>query len=350
MTAAPMTPAASALQRRRRWPRRLRRRAVVCAAVVLLLVLWLELFAALFGALSGYVLVDLARRSAARPLSRARRIANALLVLLLVAGGAFAVFEGIELLLNASNDGLPLLMQMLADTLDHIRNTAPAWIASRLPESADALQHAVSGWLRGHARHFQHWGHMALRILAHLILGLVIGVVANVSMHRNPATATLSALAVERWWQLARAFRDVLAAQLRIALVNAALTAAYLLVALPAFGAQIPLAKTLVVFTFFASLLPIVGNLMSNTAIIIASLTVSLGTGIASFVFLVVVHKLEYFLNAHFVGSRVDMPVYALLASMLVLEAAFGASGLIAAPVYCAWLTRELRNNGWIGG
>jgi hypothetical protein len=43
------------------------------------------------------------------------------------------------------------------------------------------------------------------------------------------------------------------------------------------------------------------------------------------------------------------MPVYALLASMLVLEAAFGMAGLIAAPVYCAWLTRELRTNGWIG-
>jgi hypothetical protein len=34
---------------------------------------------------------------------------------------------------------------------------------------------------------------------------------------------------------------------------------------------------------------------------------------------------------------------------MLVLEAAFGPIGVIAAPVYCAWLTRELRVNGWIG-
>jgi predicted PurR-regulated permease PerM len=326
-----------------------RRRAIVCAGAALLIVLWLDLFAALFGALAGYVLYDLVRRPAAQPVRMTRRMANALLALLLVAGGVLAVFEGIELLLNASSDGLPRLMQLLADTLDHIRNVAPDWLAIRLPESADALQRALSGWLRGHARHFQHWGHMTLRILAHLILGLVIGVVANVSIHRRRPVAPLPALAIERWQQLAQAFRDVLAAQIRIALVNAVLTAIYLLVALPAFGAQVPLAKTLVLFTFFASLLPIVGNLMSNTAIVLAALTVSLGTGIASLVFLIVVHKLEYFLNAHFVGSRVDMPVYALLASMLVLEAAFGVSGVVAAPVYCAWLTRELRGNGWIG-
>jgi len=37
-----------------------------------------------------------------------------------------------------------------------------------------------------------------------------------------------------------------------------------------------------------------------------------------------------------------------MLASMLVLEAAFGLGGLVAAPVYAAWLTRELREGGWI--
>jgi predicted PurR-regulated permease PerM len=271
------------------------------------------------------------------------------LTLVLVTGGILALSEGIALVVNASSGGLPRLLQLMADTLDHIRTVAPQWIASHLPESADALQRAVSGWLRGHANYFQHWGHMLLRIVTHLILGLVIGVVANVSIHRRPAAAALPALAIERWQQLALAFHDVLSAQIRIAIINAVLTAIYLLAILPVFGAPVPLGKTLVVFTFFASLLPLVGNLMSNTAIVIAALTVSVATGIASLVFLIVVHKLEYFLNAHFVGSRVDMPVYALLGSMLVLEAAFGPIGVIAAPVYCAWLTRELRVNGWIG-
>ena len=331
------------------WPEPLRRRAVACACGALLLVLWLNLFAALFGALAGYVLFGLVRRTNASHLPRRRRIANALLALALVAGGVFAIFEGFELLLNASTDGLPKLLQLLADTLDQVRGTAPGWIVSWLPDSADSLQQGVSGWLRTHAGEMQHWGREALRVVLHLVIGLVIGVTASISIHRRPAAAPLPALAIARWRQLVLAFADVFAAQLRIALVNAGVTALYLLVVLPVFGAHVPLAKTLVALTFFASLLPIVGNLISNSAIIIAGLTVLLWVGVASFAFLVVVHKLEYFLNAHFVGSRVDMPVYALLASMLLLESAFGVAGLVAAPVYCAWLTRELRCNGWIG-
>jgi predicted PurR-regulated permease PerM len=335
--------------RRDRWPPPLRRRAVIAAAIALLLVLWLGLFDGLFGALAGYVLYALVQRSASRDKPLRHRIAYALLVAALLGGGAIALVEGFHLLINATTDGLPRLMQLLADTLDHVRGTAPDWIALRLPDSVDDVQRVVSNWLRRHAHDMQHWGHIALRIVVHLLLGLVIGVAAHVSIDRRPGTKTLPALAIERWRQLALAFADVLAAQLRIAVVNAILTAIYLLAVLPAVGAHVPLGVTLVAFTFFASLLPIVGNLMSNTAIIIASLTVSLGTGVASFIFLIAVHKLEYFLNAHFVGSRVDMPIYALLASMLVLESAFGATGLIAAPVYCAWLTRELRVNGWIG-
>ncbi|HUR88419.1 MAG TPA: AI-2E family transporter [Ramlibacter sp.] len=331
------------------WPEPLRQRAVAFALGALLLVLWLHLFAALFGALAGYVLLWLIRKPRTKQIPARRRIANRLLALALVSGGVIALVEGFHLLLNASADGLPRLLQLLADTIDHIRTIAPDWIATRLPESADEIQRALSGWLRSHAHDMQQWGRDALRIALHLVIGVVIGVMASISIHRRPATAALPSLAIERWRQLARAFRDVLAAQLRIALVNAGLTAVYLLLVLPAFDVHVPLAMTLVAFTFFASLLPIIGNLMSNTAIVVAALTVSMWVGFASFIFLIAIHKLEYFLNAHFVGSRVDLPVYALLATMLLLEAAFGMAGMVAAPIYCAWLTRELRVNGWIG-
>lgn len=342
-------PATAALEDDADWPEPLRRRAVIATAVALLVVLWLNVFGALFGALAGYVLTVLVRRPRVTGVPARVRLANWLLAAALLAGGVFALVEGFHLVMDASTDGLPKLMQLVADTLDHIRSIAPAWVGGSLPDSADELQRALSGWLRFHARDMQHWGHEALRVIVHLVIGLIAGVMAHVSIHRRPATAPLSALAIARWRQLVLAFHDVLSAQLRIALVNALLTAAYLLAVLPAFGVHVPLGMTLVAFTFFASLLPIVGNLMSNTAIIVAGLTVSLWVGVASFVFLVAVHKLEYFLNAHFVGSRVDMPVYALLASMLLLEAAFGISGIVAAPIYCAWLTRELRGNGWIG-
>ena len=58
-------------------------------------------------------------------------------------------------------------------------------------------------------------------------------------------------------------------------------------VILPALGYRVPLGPTLVGFTFFASLVPIIGNLLSNAAITIAALTVSVWLGIASLGFLV---------------------------------------------------------------
>jgi predicted PurR-regulated permease PerM len=102
------------------------------------------------------------------------------------------------------------------------------------------------------------------------------------------------------------------------------------------------LAKTVLVIAFFVGLLPVVGNLVSNTIIVILSLSVSLSVAIASLVFLVVIHKLEYFLNAHMIGTQVHAHAWELLLAMLIMEAAFGISGLIAAPIYYAYLKGEL--------
>ena len=324
-------------------------RSVAITGIALLLVLHLHLMPALFAGIGGFVLYRSLRGRVRAHLdsTRAPWITYLLLVLTLVAIG-FALFEAFELLLSASSGGLAKLLRLLADTLDSIRTTAPEWVATKLPDSAAALQEAVSGWLRSHAAQVQQWGRDALRVLLYLVLGLAIGILAGAAAPGHEPSAPLMRMAQQRLVQLALAFRDIVAAQLRISLVNMLVTAVYLLVILPLFGYKVPLATTLVAFTFFASLLPIIGNLLSNAAIVLAALTVSPWLGGVSLIFLVVVHKLEYFLNAHFVGSRIQVPAYALLASMLVLEAGFGAAGLVAAPVYCAWLTRELRGGRWI--
>ena len=142
------------------------------------------------------------------------------------------------------------------------------------------------------------------------------------------------------------AFVDIAAAQLRIALINTLFTAVYVLGVVPLLDFNLPLAPTLVVVTFAAGLIPVLGNLISNTAIVLTSLVVSPWLALLSLGFLVGIHKLEYFLNAHIVGSRIRVPTYELLAAMLVLEAAFGLAGVVAAPIYYAWITRELREHG----
>jgi predicted PurR-regulated permease PerM len=119
-------------------------------------------------------------------------------------------------------------------------------------------------------------------------------------------------------------------------------TAIFLLGVLPLMGIHVPLSKTLVVLTFIVGLLPVVGNLVSNTAVTIAALSVSLGVGVAALGFLIVIHKLEYFLNARIVGMQINARAWELLVAMLVMEAAFGLPGMIAAPIYYAYLKSEL--------
>ncbi|HEY9132012.1 MAG TPA: hypothetical protein VIM98_09675, partial [Dyella sp.] len=100
--------------------------------------------------------------------------------------------------------------------------------------------------------------------------------------------------------------------------------------------------KTLILVTFIAGLLPVIGNLISNTAITVAGLSVSLWVGVAALGFLVLIHKLEYFLNARIVGTQIRARAWELLVAMLAMEAAFGLPGLIAAPIYYAYLKNEL--------
>jgi predicted PurR-regulated permease PerM len=322
--------------------------SVLMFGALLLAVLWLHLLSALYAGLAGYALYRIVRRFTGVELGSLRKR----VVRWLIVSGAVAVIIatllwGFDLLFRAG--GLARLLKLMADTLDQVRATAPPWAVDRLPESADAVQRAVTEWLRSHAGDVQRWGGQALKVLVHIIIGLAIGIMAAAATAPHPhKRRPLVALAIGRMENLVIAFGNVISAQLRIAAINCVLTAIYLVGVLPALGYQVPLAPTLIGFTFFASLLPIVGNLLSNAAITIAALTVSLWLGIASLGFLVVIHKLEYFLNARITGTHTNVPTYGMLTSMIVLEAAFGIAGLVAAPIYCAWLTRELRDAEWV--
>jgi predicted PurR-regulated permease PerM len=117
---------------------------------------------------------------------------------------------------------------------------------------------------------------------------------------------------------------------------------------LPLAGVHLPLTKTMVAITFFAGLLPVIGNLISNTMIVIVGLSHSLAIALASLVFLVVIHKLEYFLNAKIIGSRINAHAWELLIAMLVMEAIFGLPGVVAAPVLYAYAKKELQDQGLV--
>jgi predicted PurR-regulated permease PerM len=193
----------------------------------------------------------------------------------------------------------------------------------------------------------RHVGAVGLRGLVHALVGAIVGVLV---FFRAPGRvgAPLAAALVERIARFDAAFRSVAKAQLEISAVNTALTGLYLLAALPLFGIRVPLAGTLVALTFVCGLLPVVGNLVSNSLVVLLSLGVSPWAGVASLAFLVVVHKLEYILNAKIVGARIGAAVWETLLAMILLDAVFGLSGLVLAPVLYAWVKSELAGRGLV--
>jgi len=235
------------------------------------------------------------------------------------------------------------LLKKMADIVGGLRDKLPAWLVESLPGDDEGFKDSTVGWLHQHAAEVQVAGKEAGRIIAHILIGMVIG--ALVSLREAAPGREYRPLAgalAERVARLSQAFRSVVFAQVRIAAMNTFFAWVYLEVVLRLLGIHLPLTKTMVAITFVTSLIPVVGNLISNTIITIVSLSQSLSVALGSLVFLIVVHKLEYFLNARIIGSQIRAHTWELLVAMLVMEAAFGIKGIIAAPIYYAYLKNEL--------
>lgn len=312
----------------------------------LLLVLWLHLLSALFGGLTVYTLVQalsrLLRFSSLRR-QRAKVLALALVAALVIAGLS-AAGAGLFGFLRHGTYSLPDLFQRLADLIENSRNTLPVWVTSHLPTDAETLRSTVVQWLREHTAAVSGAGRDVGRGIVHTLMGMIVG--GLLTLRENAPAGAWAQLGNEHGARLALAFRRIVFAQFWISAFNTLLTWLFLGVVLPLAGHPLPLTKTLVLLTFVAGLLPILGNLISNTVIVLVSLSQSIWLAGAALLYLISIHKLEYFLNARIVGGHIRARAWELLTAMLVMEAAFGISGLIAAPVYYAWVSAELRDRG----
>jgi predicted PurR-regulated permease PerM len=325
--------------------------AWVVTGVALVLILSLHLLTALLGGLLVYELVHvLARRlPIGRLSSTAARIVAASLLSVVIIALITAAVLGTIAFFRSDTGGLTALMTRLAEIVETSRSYLPPGIASYLSSDAEGFKNDAAKWLRSHAGDLQSMGRTLGRVLLHLVVGMIIGALVSVHdvMPDQPLRPFAGAL-LERVRRLADAFRRVVFAQVRIAAINALLTGIYLVVALPLLSIHLPFAKTLILVTFLCGLIPVVGNLISNSVIVLVSLSRSLPMAVASLVFLVVIHKLEYFLNARIVGTQIRSRPWELLVAMLAMEAAFGAAGLAAAPIYYAYLKDELSDRGLI--
>jgi len=138
-----------------------------------------------------------------------------------------------------------------------------------------------------------------------------------------------------RFGRLYESFVTIMGAQIIISAINTLLTAIFVL------ALHFPYAVVVIGITFLCGLLPVVGNLLSNTIVVAIGFTVSPRTALVALIFLIVIHKLEYFLNSKIVGWRIHNPLWLTLLALIIGERLLGLPGMILAPVVLNYLRLE---------
>ncbi|CAG7596844.1 AI-2E family transporter [Candidatus Vallotia tarda] len=312
-------------------------------AVAMLLIIKLKLLSALLAGLFAYQIVQQISPCLEHYLSsQSARWFSVVLIACIVVLGFTGISLEIAQHLKHSVTSTQELFEHVVCYLEQKVTQLPAWILEYLPINTAEIKSNISIFLYSHATQLQEGGKIILRSVSHILVGTVLGSIIAVSVLDKSNRAPLPAALVMRITRFTEAFRRIVFAQIKVSALNTFFTGLYLLVALPLFHSRLPLSKTLVIFTFIVGLLPVIGNLISNTMIVLVSLTSGIGIAVYSLIFLIIIHKLEYFVSAHIIGSEIEAKTWELLAAMLVMEAAFGLFGVIAAPLFYAYIKREL--------
>ena len=132
-----------------------------------------------------------------------------------------------------------------------------------------------------------------------------------------------------------QSFARVIGAQITISAINTVFTTIFV------FAVGLPYAVVVIGVTFLCGLIPVIGNLISNTVIVGIGFTVSPKMALSALVFLVVIHKLEYFLNSKIIGGRIRNPLWLTLLALVLGEKLMGIPGMILAPVVLHYIKAE---------
>lgn len=249
--------------------------------------------------------------------------------------------------LSSESGNAHVLLSKLADIIDDSRSSCPAWICANIPSGADEIRLSITAWMRDHSADMQaatgSIGHTFVRVFIGMIIGSMVSLHAGKELTGKFSIEMLSRIKI-----LSSAFEKIVFAQIKISAINTIATGVFVLVVLPMFDVQLPFAKTIIIMTFILGLIPIIGNVLSNTMMVIVALPFGLITALSCLAFLIILHKVEYFLNAKIIGGEIKANAWELLISMLIFEAIFGLVGLVAAPIVYAYVKQELTDKNLI--
>jgi predicted PurR-regulated permease PerM len=317
---------------RRRSP--LTRFSCLFMAGLLVLVVWLHLATLLLAVLFTY----LALNCLCFPKRGSRWLAVGIFLVLLSAvayGLGYFVHQTIGALPEIADKAIPSVLQAGKDNGIEL----PFTDYDSLKDLAlDTVRNQVS-YLSGVAKFARGATTQIVSLVAGCVVAISLFLTRRFELGQTSVPANLYAQACreigQRFETLNRSFVIVMGAQVVISAINTVLTAIFIL------ATQLPYAVVVIGVTFLCGIVPVVGNLVSNTVVVAIGFTQSPRLALAALIFLVVIHKLEYLLNSKIVGWRIRNPLWLTLLGLIVGEKLLGLPGMVLAPVVLHYIKSE---------
>ena len=276
------------------------------------------------------------------------KLVAALLFVVLVAG----IIYGFGYFIKQAVEALPKIAEDSLERFVEYAKERNIPLPDDVMESNDPAKSAkaetvrwVREWVRAQAGYLGNFAKILTKEFAFLLIGFVVAVSVFLSPQIDLSRGSyqipnnLYSFACEevslRFRSFYYSFSRVMGAQIIISTLNTGFTAIYLI----AIG--LPYTALMIALTFFCGMLPIIGNLISNTAIVALSFKVSPQLAVGSLVYLIVLHKLEYFLNSKIIGDRIKNPIWLTLIGLIIGERLMGIPGMILAPVILDFIKVE---------
>lgn len=302
----------------------------------LVLVGWLHLATPLLAALFSYLALT------RLPLTTRRgKWLTIALFLVLVAGLAYElgyfINQAVRALPEIANQAIPSIIQWARQYRVELPFT-----------DYDSLKDMAFGTVTSQVNYMGRFANFARGATMQFVF-LAVGCVIAISIFLNPRIELGAETQVvqhnlyslccqeiaQRFSLFYRSFATVMGAQIIISAINTVFTTIFVAVV------HLPYAVVVIGITFLCGLVPVVGNLVSNTIIIGIGFTVSPKTALVALIFLVIIHKLEYFLNSNIIGRRIRNPLWLTLLALIIGERLMGIPGMILAPVVLNYLKLE---------
>jgi predicted PurR-regulated permease PerM len=211
-----------------------------------------------------------------------------------------------------------------------------------------SLKDKIFEMVRSQASHlgeFADFARGATTQFVYLIVGclVAIGVFLDPRLDRSPPSGRrrpdLYSLCCHRISRrlatFYHSFDMVMSAQISISAIDAALTGIFMATQ------GLPHLVVAVGVTFLCGLIPVVGNLISNTLVVALGFTVAPAKGLWALAFLVLIHQLEYLLNSKIIGSKIHTSIWLTLLALLLGERLMGVTGMVLAPVVLHYIHME---------